>query len=54
MKFTISIELGNDAMDKPVHVARALESVAKLLVHTTFIRPVGGVIKDVNGNRVGM
>jgi len=48
-KFTLSIELGNDAMSGPCDVAEALESVASKL----RAGQESGRIRDTNGNTVG-
>jgi hypothetical protein len=52
-KFTLTIELGNDAMRSSAHVASALRNVIASLQE--FPRHVGDSkrIQDVNGNTVG-
>jgi hypothetical protein len=54
MKFTLTIELGNDAMQKRSHVAKALRDAAKEVVSSpATVRNEGRKIRDVNGNTVG-
>jgi len=48
-KFTLRIELGNDAMQTPYDVARALQAVASRLMGGDE----NGGIRDANGNSVG-
>jgi len=52
-KFTLEIELGNDAMSSPRDVSKALEEIARDLRRNGFCDEGGGVIRDVNGNKVG-
>jgi hypothetical protein len=49
MKFTLTIELGNDAMNDNEHIAGALRAVAGKLEGGRD----GGYILDGNGNNVG-
>jgi hypothetical protein len=49
-KFTVTIELGNDAMRTRKAVARTLGLVADNMVQT---REKSGRIRDTNGNTVG-
>jgi hypothetical protein len=49
-KFTLSIELGNDAMRKRRDIARALRNVAARLTEGAAD---DGKIRDENGNTVG-
>lgn len=52
-KFILEIELGNDAMKLPAHVAEAVAAVAKQIPHV-IIRGGGSIkIRDSNGNTVG-
>ncbi len=56
--FTITLELGNDAMQTPRHVAAALIAVAaRLRTHGFGQQCAGGYctesVMDINGNRVG-
>lgn len=51
-KFTLSIDLGNQAMRTPADVARALRQAAER-VEKYLGSPVNMVIKDDNGNKVG-
>lgn len=61
MKFTLEIELGNDAMRKPKHVASALKGIADTLSDRigmgqsigAFGSNTEGRIRDINGNTVG-
>lgn len=57
MKFTLEIELGNDAMQTPEDVREALLSIARdyntLTALTAFGMDDSGSIRDINGNRVG-
>jgi hypothetical protein len=47
MKFTLEIEMGNDAMQDWTHVADALKQAARELYAGK------GRIRDLNGNTVG-
>lgn len=58
MKFTLNIELGNDAMRTPHDIAEALSGVAYIMRGSTipFVEltlPHSSVIRDANGNEVG-
>ncbi len=53
MTFTLTIELGNDAMQDGTDVASALRSVAKRVDGDSFTRVDGRKIMDANGNSVG-
>lgn len=54
MKFTLTIELGNAAMQTPADVAAALVGVAyKQLAGTLWTDADSGPIRDKNGNTVG-
>lgn len=55
MRFTLEIELGNDAMRTPADLAGALQDLAGDLENApgTEPAPSAGVIRDMNGNRVG-
>ena len=57
MRFTIDIELGNDAMRSRNHVANALRKIADKLIdaeiHALHIEQ-SGKIMDLNGNSVGL
>ena len=48
-ELTLSLEIGNAAMETPVQVARALRSVADRIEDDAL----SGVIVDANGNTVG-
>ena len=52
MKFTLEIELGNDAMQTEDDVARALKEVAKNIRNHGFDDATEGIF-DLNGNKVG-
>lgn len=49
MKFTLEIELGNDAMQTSDDVAEALANVTNSLLDGL----TSGAIRDANGNTVG-
>ncbi len=57
MKFTLTIELGNDAMQNSFDVARALKKTADRLemlkLGKEFRKSESGNISDDNGNTVG-
>jgi len=61
MKFTLEIELGNDAMQTAEDIAHALQDVAKGLMtygiggrsRYPITKVDGRKIMDVNGNSVG-
>lgn len=63
MKFTVEIELGNDAMREGPHVAQALNEIANIIrFEDDLTRPTGskygianrdGAIRDGFGNKVG-
>lgn len=63
MKFTLEIELGNEAMQYGHDLAKALEQVSELLkyhdaqeaqsVEDWDVYDRKGSVKDHNGNRVG-
>jgi hypothetical protein len=53
MKFSLTIELGNDAMQNASDVARALRKLAGKIDLREFDKIDGGKIMDVNGNSVG-
>lgn len=50
--FTLTIELGNDAMQAPEDVARALRRVAVDVERVEFT-PLPVHVRDANGNTVG-
>lgn len=50
MKFTLEIELGNEAMQSNHDIADALETVCCQLIQTHQ----EGTVRDANGNRVGV
>ena len=50
MKFTLEIELGNDAMRTANDVANALDRIADEVL---FVGLTGRAIRDTNGNTVG-
>lgn len=49
-RFTLSIEMGNELMTTPLHVAGALHLVTAKLAEGAS---VSGAIRDINGNLVG-
>jgi hypothetical protein len=53
--FNLTIELGNDAMQSPADIARALRRVAETWGMIEGAAAVGeeGEIRDLNGNTVG-
>ena len=55
MKFSLSISLGNEAMQTPEDVSLALSKVVGLLdqSHVTFEDNARGYVRDANGNTVG-
>lgn len=52
-KLVLEIELGNDAMRLPAHVAAALAKVAKQAPHIIICKGMTTKIMDENGNTVG-
>ncbi len=55
MRFTLEIELGNEAMRTFDHVADALYGVRQLMQGLDEPdSPCSSIIRDVNGNTVGM
>ena len=54
-KFTLEIELGNDAMRNSVALSDALREVSNRVLNTgyTFCEPIIRGILDSNGNTVG-
>lgn len=56
MRFVLTINLGNDAMQTQRDISEALRALASRLVRNETRYPVdgdGGSITDDNGNRVG-
>lgn len=54
MRFTLIIDLGNDAMQTPADVAKALrDAAAHLDVCTNVEPPIARDMRDANGNKVG-
>ena len=54
MKFTLNIELGNDAMQTGADISDALHKLAgKVYGFDDAIEGERGVIMDTNGNKVG-
>ena len=54
MRFVLTIQLGNDAMQTGEDVARALRETATLIDYGgVFSIPDGGRIYDENGNTIG-
>lgn len=58
MTFRVEIEIGNDAMQTAADLALALKGVAEDLTEAELegrdLSTVHNVIRDVNGNRVGV
>ncbi len=54
-RFTLTIDLGNDAMYRGNHIADALRKLAERIEcsHYYDLKVDGGKIMDVNGNSVG-
>ncbi len=52
-KFVLEIDIGNDDMRLPTHVAEVLATVAKQIPHVVMIKGVTTKIKDINGNTIG-
>ena len=52
-KLVLEIELGNDAMKLPAHVAEALAIIAKQVPHVIMSKGISTKVKDVNGNTIG-
>lgn len=55
MKFTLTIELGNDAMQDSIDVAMRIRVVADRLIRLNhdFSVVTIGPVRDLNGNTVG-
>ncbi|GAA3510063.1 hypothetical protein GCM10022234_00310 [Aeromicrobium panaciterrae] len=56
MQFTLSITLGNDAMQDAVDLERALDKVRAQVADLDggwITTADGGTVHDMNGNRVG-
>lgn len=51
--FTLSITLGNAAMQSPADVATALHRIARVLETSEGTTVAGGSVIDTNGNKVG-
>lgn len=52
-KFVVEIELGNDEMKLPSHIAAALAAIAKQVNHVAMAKGVTTKVRDENGNTVG-
>ncbi len=54
-KFTIKIQLGNDAMRSEADIANALRDIAGKIFHghISLKEPNETTIRDENGNRIG-
>ena len=50
-KFTLEIELGNEAMESHADIVDALNRVAFEMLSPA--QPTSGAIRDINGNKVG-
>lgn len=53
MKFTLEVNLGNEAMETADHLAAMLRKVAKEVDKSPADGPEVHPIRDVNGNTVG-
>lgn len=56
MTFTLTIELGNDAMRTKFDLCKALNAVGHRIINTgngLFVKADGAKILDANGNSVG-
>lgn len=54
MTFTLTIELGNDAMQDGGDVAAAMRGIARRIEDNGLLNRVdGGRVMDLNGNSVG-
>ena len=53
MTFTVTIDLGNDAMQTAHDVQSALRDVIRDIDEADFSAPDRGRIGDINGNTVG-
>lgn len=51
--FQLSLELGNDAMQSGADVAQCLVYLASQLYDADLGASPEGILRDVNGNRVG-
>lgn len=52
-KFVIDLDLGNDAMKLPQHIADALVAIAKQVPNVAMMKGISTKVKDVNGNTIG-
>jgi hypothetical protein len=52
-KFSLEIELGNEAMMTTSHVRAALRELAEHMVKNAVVTCANGTIRDINGNTVG-
>lgn len=52
MTFRLHINIGNEAMSEPFHLAAALERVARVM-ETGELEDGWSLVHDGNGNRVG-
>jgi hypothetical protein len=53
MKFKLEIELENDLMSTPEHLAMALEQVASRVRYYPTLQEVKLNVRDPNGNKCG-
>lgn len=53
MTFTVTIDLGNDAMRTTYDIQAALQGVIRDIDEADFSAPDRGRIGDINGNTVG-
>lgn len=52
-KMVLEIDLGNEGMKLPQHVADALAAIAKQVPHVIMSKGISTKIKDANGNTIG-
>lgn len=52
-KFVLEIEIGNDAMKLPQHIAEALAAIAKQVPSVIMMKGMTTKVKDANGNSIG-
>ena len=52
-QFTLTINLGNDAMRSPVHIRDALRAISDKIRYDDELDDLTQKIRDINGNVVG-
>jgi hypothetical protein len=53
MKLRLDLEIGNEAMSEPFHVAAALQAAARKVERGELVEGWAAPIFDANGNDVG-